>query len=307
MSWTYRRVYSRLWDDERFRSLSERGQRVALYLLTGSQGNGIGFFRFSPGKAAEDLGWTARMFDRAFAEVLSVMEWRFDSVARVVLLPKFFKYNAPDNPNCLKAWLKELTDLPASTLFEEFTHAELVFSESLRLVFCGAIEAFRAERSGEPSGEGLGKRLGEGSMERRGEPSAPPNTKTKPTPKPKTTPKTPPAVCEAFETTFWNSYPTRNGRKIGKPAALRNWQRLTEEDRRDLLPIAVKHYAASPDVQRGIGVKDPARWLFSGKNEEPWREWIEPASATTGSLPRNGFEDTDYHKGVNTWRTSNIT
>jgi hypothetical protein len=99
MSWKYRRVYARIWDDERFRSLSERGRLVALNLLTGSQGNGLGFFRFSPGKAAEDLQWSLRTFMAAFREVLDVMQWRFDSLARVVLLQKWFKYNAPDNPN----------------------------------------------------------------------------------------------------------------------------------------------------------------------------------------------------------------
>lgn len=89
--------------------------------------------------------------------------------------------------------------------------------------------------------------------------------------------ETPPAVLELFETSFWNPYPLRKGRKLGKPEALKKWLALSEEDR-PKVSTALKHYAASPDIQDGIGIKDPHRWLRN-KDGEPWRDWLEPVAA----------------------------
>lgn len=88
-------------------------------------------------------------------------------------------------------------------------------------------------------------------------------------------------MLEAFSKTFWDPYPARNGQKKGRPNALRHWIKLTEDERQQVA-VAVKHYASSLDVQRGIGIKDPERWLRSGKGDEPWREWLEatPKSRT---------------------------
>ena len=82
----------------------------------------------------------------------------------------------------------------------------------------------------------------------------------------------PPAV--EFEK-FWGLYPMRNGKRLGKLEALRKWNRLSVQDRQEVL-IAVLHYAHSKTVSDGIGIKDPHRWLGNGKKDKPWEEWIEP-------------------------------
>jgi len=170
---------------------------VAFYLLTTSQGNGLGYFRFSPGKAAEDLRLSARAFGRAFAEVQQVMGWRFDPGARVMLLPKFFKYNAADNPNCLKSWMKELANIPASPLFEEFAQGGQFLPEGQRSMFREALDLYGPKRTGERSSERTGERMGEPSPEpsaegfgelsgeRGGEPPLHTNPNPIPNPKPK--------------------------------------------------------------------------------------------------------------------------
>ena len=88
----------------------------------------------------------------------------------------------------------------------------------------------------------------------------------------------PPAVD--FEE-FWNLYPMRNGKRLGKPAALKKWARLNRHERQQVL-MAVRHYATSWMVTDGIGIKDPHRWLGNGKKDEPWREWLEPEQASLG-------------------------
>ena len=91
--------------------------------------------------------------------------------------------------------------------------------------------------------------------------------------------KTPTAVDLEFEE-FWQYYPMRDGRRLDKPEALRKWQVIKVDDRKQVL-IAVRHYANSKQVLEGIGIKDPHRWLRKGKKDEPWREWLEPAHAHT--------------------------
>jgi hypothetical protein len=95
----------------------------------------------------------------------------------------------------------------------------------------------------------------------------------------------PTAVDREFEE-FWKSYPTRNGKRVGKPDAWERWKRLSAEDRVQVL-MAVRHYASSKLVTEGIGIKDPHRWLRNGKGSEPWRDWIEPEqpSSTNGHQP----------------------
>lgn len=79
---------------------------------------------------------------------------------------------------------------------------------------------------------------------------------------------------------FWTHYPMRNGKRIGRPEAVQKWNRLKADDRK-LVLIAVQHYASSKNVLAEIGIKDPHRWLRNGKDDEPWREWIEPEQPST--------------------------
>jgi uncharacterized protein YdaU (DUF1376 family) len=82
------------------------------------------------------------------------------------------------------------------------------------------------------------------------------------------------AITQSFEE-FWNAYPPRNGKRLGEADAKKRWNRLSAEDR-TLVRLAVQHYATSERVRDGIGIRDPHRWLRSGKDDEPWRDWIEP-------------------------------
>lgn len=268
MSWEYSRVYAKVWDDERFRALSEQGQRTALYLLTSAQGNGIGYFRFSPGKAAEDLGLSVSAFSRAFAEVQATMGWPFDPAARVMLLPKFFRYNTADNPNCLKAWMRELANIPSSPLFEQFAAGQQFLPEKLRPVFQAALEQYSKhsterspERYHEPSPEGSPQRSPEGSGEGMGEPS--PHTSTNPIPKPNPIPiRTPPAADAVEFEEFWKAYPKKRGRLDAQKAFLQ----VKDRPPVATLVAAVQKHLVSPQWAKDGGqfIPHPATWLRQG-------------------------------------------
>ncbi|OPY73136.1 MAG: hypothetical protein A4E63_01024 [Syntrophorhabdus sp. PtaU1.Bin050] len=81
-----------------------------------------------------------------------------------------------------------------------------------------------------------------------------------------------------FFENFWSTYPSRNGKKLGKGETLKKFSQLKETD----LPLvlqAVKNYATSEDVKNGIGIRDPKRFL----KDNYWREWIEPTQGEPGT------------------------
>lgn len=111
----------------------------------------------------------------------------------------------------------------------------------------------------------------------------------------------PPAVLEQFEREFWNPYPGRNGRKQGKEKALLIWTHEYTDQERAQIAIAVQHLNADPNVQRGIGIKDPHRFLKketlkNGSVNYPWKDWLEPT--TQGGCHAN-LNGKDYRSG--TW------
>lgn len=112
----YRKVSPRIWGDEKFVSLGEGEKLLALYILTSDQTNRIGCFRFSPGKAAEDLGCSANTLGNRFETVCQTLGWKFSEKVKILLLPTWFEYNPPHNPNQVQGWSSDFSDLPDDPL-----------------------------------------------------------------------------------------------------------------------------------------------------------------------------------------------
>jgi hypothetical protein len=250
MAARFRKIDPRIWTDEKFRKLTGEEQRIALYILT-AQTNRIGLFSFSPGKACEDLGTLPPTFRKGFGKVCQTLRWEWDPEARVLYLPTWWRYNQPENANNVIGNLKDLGDLPETPLLERFSSNTTYLSNELIETFTQTLAKRSPKRS--PSQEQ--------EQEQEQEQDAPP------------------AVEHEF-VEFWKLYPMRNGKRLGKPEALKKWNGLNAEDRRQVL-IAVQHYAKSELVLKNIGIKDPHRWLRSGKDDEPWRDWIGPEVRTT--------------------------
>ena len=69
---------------------------------------------------------------------------------------------------------------------------------------------------------------------------------------------------------FWKVYPSRNGRKLEKDESLKAFLKIRREKLENVVRAA-KNYAESKDVQNGIGIRDPKRFL---KNDY-WKEWVD--------------------------------
>jgi hypothetical protein len=115
----FRKIDTRIIYDEKFRDLSDDGKLVFMMLLVHPNMTALGAMRASIATLAEDLEWSAERFRKAFDEPLSKGMARYDERARMVALPNFLKFNAPENPNVVKAWSACVDLLPEGNLKAE--------------------------------------------------------------------------------------------------------------------------------------------------------------------------------------------
>lgn len=137
-------------DDERL---------AALYLLTCPHRTTEGLFRMPLTYAATDMGWELSRFKAAFSRLLTDGFVEYDDQASVVLIVSALKWQAPENPNQVKAALRAIDKLPETPLLSRFrTLAETLcprLAEGLREPFAEPFaEPFR-EPFGEPLAEGF--------------------------------------------------------------------------------------------------------------------------------------------------------
>jgi uncharacterized phage protein (TIGR02220 family) len=135
----YRKVDPRIWNDAKFRGLSDDGKLVFFFLLTHPNTTALGAMRGTiPGLAAE-IGWTEKAFREAFREALSKGMAKHDEEASFFWLPNFMKYNRPESPNVVKAWVNSVDNLPECNLLYQAITAACECAESLGKAFVKAL------------------------------------------------------------------------------------------------------------------------------------------------------------------------
>jgi len=112
-------------------------------LLTHPNMTALGAMRATiPGLAAE-LNWSAEAFREAFGEALAKAMAKHDERACLIALPRFLKYNSPESPNVIKAWIGSVDLLPECELKTEVIQQAKAYAEGLPEAFGKAFrEAF---------------------------------------------------------------------------------------------------------------------------------------------------------------------
>ena len=157
----FRKIDTRIWNDKKFRALSDRGKVAFFLLLTHPHMTSLGAMRGTLAGLAEELGWTPEAFREAFREALSKGMAEHDSEACLIALPNFLRYNAPESPNVIKAWVGALDLLPECPLKIRVIARAKAFVEGLTEGFQKAFaEGFGKtspyqEQEQEPEQEGL--------------------------------------------------------------------------------------------------------------------------------------------------------
>ena len=137
----YRKIDPRMWNDEKFRTLSTEGKLAFVLLLTHPHMTALGAMRATiPGLAAE-LG--GKGFAEGFREVFAKGLAKHDESASCVYLPRFLKYNPPESPNVVKAWAHSIDLIPECNLKSQLIQEVKGYAEALTEGFAKALpEAF---------------------------------------------------------------------------------------------------------------------------------------------------------------------
>lgn len=112
----YRTVSPQVWLDSKYRGLSDSGKLVWMMLLTHPDTSSIGTMRTYPEALARDLGWTLRKLKSSFREIVQQHMMVMDETCGLIWLPNYLKYNAPANPNSVRAWAGAINDMPECPL-----------------------------------------------------------------------------------------------------------------------------------------------------------------------------------------------
>lgn len=108
----YGKVYTKFWESEDIRSLSDDGRLLALYLMTCPHGTIAGVFRLPDGYVCEDMKWTAEKVAQAFSELLSKGFANRCETTKWVWIAKHLEWNPPENPNQRKSAAKVAQSVP---------------------------------------------------------------------------------------------------------------------------------------------------------------------------------------------------
>lgn len=230
----YLRVAPRFWSDPAVKAWGDDARLLALYLLTCPHRTTEGLFYLPRLYAAADLGWGAERLSGAWSVLRRDGFLEDDDATDVVLIPKALAYQAPANGNQAKGAIAHLKALQPTPLLARLYEEACQRAPHLAAAMRDAFPAFG------------------GSDQPRPEPEAEADPE------------------DRFEE-FWNAYPRRNGKRVGKKQAVRVWGRMSAADREAAFQ-GVVHYADACDRDLTIAA-DAHRWL----RDERWEEWDSPA------------------------------
>ena len=135
----YRKIDPRIWNDEKFRALSDHGKLAFVFLLTHPHMTSLGAMRATLAGLAEELGWEPEAFREAFLEALAKGMAEHDPKACLVALPNFIRYNSPESPNVVKSWVSSLDLLPECSLKTRVIARAKGYAEALPKAFREAL------------------------------------------------------------------------------------------------------------------------------------------------------------------------
>lgn len=278
----YRKIDPRIWNDEKFASLSHEAQRAFFFILTHPSMTSLGAFRISAAGMAQELGLTEKGFQEPFHELLSKGIVRYDEKSFLVFAPNFLKYNPPENPNVIKGWAVALDYLPECGLKHEVLLKAKQCASNTDKGLKAFVDAFgdichiAPKRFQEPFPKGMPIQEQEQEQEQEIkvggalEPLPPPETK--------------PAKKE------------KRGTRLDVQTLPDEWGAFVKERAPDLDPDLVfeefKNYWVSQPGQKGVKLD----WFATFRNNV-----ISMPDGKRRALSRKhtSFEHVNYHEGIN--------
>ncbi len=141
----YRKIDVRIWNDEKFSALTIAGKLAFVMLLTHPMMTALGAMRGTPEGIAAELGRGQEGLSEAFlkglGEIFQQGMAEYDEKSSVIALPNFLRYNLPESPNVVKAWVKSAEMIPEGRLKEQTIQRAVGHAEGMSKGFKEAIPA----------------------------------------------------------------------------------------------------------------------------------------------------------------------
>jgi len=113
----YQRIFTSIWQDEKFLQLSDDGRFLFIYILTAPHSNSLGLYVLPKAYILGDLGWDRERLDKPFAELLDEELVDYDESPRLILVKNHLRHNPIENENQAKANAKIVSMMPKSHLY----------------------------------------------------------------------------------------------------------------------------------------------------------------------------------------------
>jgi hypothetical protein len=108
----YGKIESQMFRSNDWRSLTDDGRMLVVYLLACGHSNLLGCYYLPMGYAAEDLDWQGARTQAAFDDCQNRGFLTYHATIRWVFVHKFLKFNDFENGNVAKAGMKTLDTVP---------------------------------------------------------------------------------------------------------------------------------------------------------------------------------------------------
>lgn len=147
----YRKIDVRMWNDRKFRELSDNGKLAFILLLTHPDTTQIGTIRTRVSNLADELGWQRDAMSHAIQEVTLNGMIDADEKAGLIVINNFLKYNAPSSPNAFKSWCELIDLMPECDLLDKHVARLKTFVDGLSVGMRNAIPNDLSRRVTKPS------------------------------------------------------------------------------------------------------------------------------------------------------------
>ena len=110
----YRKIDTRIWNDEKFRQLDNTGKYFFMYLLTSPHSPPWGAYVIDDLYIQADLQLTQEKIQGCWEQLVKLGLVLRCKTTRLVCFPNWFKYNLPQNKKSAAACINGILSLPKS-------------------------------------------------------------------------------------------------------------------------------------------------------------------------------------------------
>ena len=261
----YSKVFSYMWRDEVFNTLSDRGKLLFVYALTSPHSNILGLYLLAKSYIAFDMCWSVEEVENIIQELQELDLIRYDE-NEVIYIPKFLKHNKISNMNQMIPALNTFLDLPKSSFHEDLL-------DKLKTSVDNAIDSQREKMDSAYKKfisdlEAASKRLVGGceAASEKEERRKKKEERRKSTPDPQKVAEYNSVIEEKFEN-FWKAYPKKRDKKKARSRFASLFPLDMDKEKRQKrlqhMGLHLNQYMEEKSDTDEKYIKYPATWLNS--------------------------------------------